>query len=75
MIFHSLSANWLIFCQRGGPRIFVKYSPVSFVGQQDNVLQFNPEDGSWTQVGQLQGARFYHGASVVNVDDIIDYCY
>ena len=29
MIFHSISANWLIFCQRGGgPRIFVKYSPV-----------------------------------------------
>ena len=29
MIFHSISANRLIFCQRGGgPRILVKYSPV-----------------------------------------------
>jgi len=40
----------------------------------DSILQFNPEDGSWTQVGQLQTARHYHGASVVSVDDIIDYC-
>ena len=30
MIFHSISANRLIFCQRGGgARILVKYSPVS----------------------------------------------
>ena len=40
----------------------------------DSILQFNPDDGSWTQVGQLQTARHYHGASVVSVDDIIDYC-
>ena len=43
-------------------------------GPQDNVLQFNPEDGSWSQVGQLQVARHSHGASVVNVDDVINYC-
>ena len=73
MTFHSISANWLIFCQRGA-RIFVKYSPVSFVGQQDNVLQFNPENESWSQVGHLKVARHSHGASVVDVDDIIDYC-
>ena len=28
MIFQSIFANWLIFCQGGGPRCFVKYSPV-----------------------------------------------
>ena len=40
----------------------------------DYILQFNPDDGSWTQVGQLQVARESHGASVVNVDDVINYC-
>ena len=40
----------------------------------DFILQFNPEDGSWLQVGQLQNARSYHGVSVVNADHIIDYC-
>ena len=43
-------------------------------GIQDYILQFNPDDGSWTQVGQLQVAREDHGASVVNVDDVINYC-
>ena len=28
MIFQSIFANWLIFCQGGGPCCFVKYSPV-----------------------------------------------
>ena len=41
---------------------------------QDGILLFNPDDGSWTQVGQMKIARSYHGASVVNVHDIVDYC-
>ena len=41
---------------------------------QDGILLFNPDDGSWTQVGQMKIARSYHGASVVNVYDIADYC-
>ena len=40
----------------------------------DTILQFNSDDGSWTQVGQLKVARYDHGASVVNADDIINYC-
>ena len=41
---------------------------------QDYILQFNVDNGSWTHVGQLQVTRSDHGASVVNVEDIINYC-
>ena len=39
---------------------------------QDYVLQFNPDDESWTQVGKLRFARGWHGASLVQVEDVID---
>ena len=41
---------------------------------QDFILQFLPDDGSWNQVGQMKVARQYHAASVVNFNDIADYC-
>ena len=41
---------------------------------QDSILQFNPDDGSWTQVGQLQESRYDHGASVVDIDNFINFC-
>ena len=48
--------------------------PSSGKNRNEFILQFNPADGSWTQVGQLKVARNNHGASVINSDDIIDYC-
>ena len=39
----------------------------------DYVLEFSPEDGSWSQLGQLQVARAEHGASKIHVDDISYY--
>ena len=41
---------------------------------QDYVLQFNPDDESWTQVGKLKVARGWHGASLVQVEDVFDVC-
>ena len=38
------------------------------------ILQFNSDDGTWKEVGQLQHKRGWHGASLVNVKDIVDYC-
>ena len=40
----------------------------------DSILHFNPNDGSWNNVGQMKYPRGVHGASLVNVVDIIDYC-
>ena len=40
----------------------------------DYILKFNPDDGTWSQTGQLKSARGAHGASVVDAIDIIDYC-
>ena len=52
------------------------FDPVDWNGSeyQDYVLQFNPDNGSWSKVGQLQVAREYHEASVVNVVDVITIC-
>ena len=40
----------------------------------DYILQFNPVDGTWKEVGQLQHNRGYHSTSLVNVEDVIKYC-
>ena len=40
----------------------------------DCILKFNPDEGSWSKVGQLKHGRSAHGASIVGVNDIIDYC-
>ena len=42
--------------------------------QNTNTLQFNPDNGSWEVVGQINLGRSWHGASVVDADDIIEYC-
>ena len=38
------------------------------------ILQYHPDSASWTQVGQMKHGRSLHGASLVDADDIIDYC-
>ena len=40
----------------------------------DAVLRFDPGSLEWQQVGRLQVARTYHGASVVSVADIREHC-
>ena len=40
----------------------------------DSVLRFKPDDGTWEEVGKMKHGRLNHGASTVNVDDVIDYC-
>ena len=44
------------------------YSGVS----RDYILRFNSDEGTWEKVGQLQQSRYYHGASLVNVKDVMD---
>ena len=41
---------------------------------RDSVLRFKPDDGTWDEVGKMQHGRVNHGASLVNVDDVINYC-
>ena len=43
-------------------------------GYSDSILRFNSVDGSWEEVGKLQQMRHDHGASLVNVDDIMGKC-
>jgi len=43
-------------------------------GPWDYILQFNPDNGTWSNIGKMKQARSFHGASLVNVDDVIDYC-
>ena len=40
----------------------------------DFVLNYNITGETWTQVGTMREARGYHGVSVVQRDQIIDYC-
>ena len=42
--------------------------------QNSNTLQYNPDDGSWSVVGQLNLGRSWHGASVINAEEISEYC-
>ena len=40
----------------------------------DDVLLYVPETSDWKKIGSMKTARFSHGASLVNMGDVIDYC-
>ena len=40
----------------------------------DDVLMFVPETTDWKKMGSMRTARYWHGASLVNMGDVIDYC-
>ena len=40
----------------------------------DDVLMFDPETSEWKKIGSMKTTRVYHGASLVNMEDVIDYC-
>ena len=40
----------------------------------DDVLTYVPETSDWKKIGSMKTARDYHGASLVNMEDVIDYC-
>jgi len=39
-----------------------------------NILKFDPESGEWGLVGSMLAPRAYHAASLVNLEDVRDYC-
>merc|ERR1711915_459478 len=40
----------------------------------DDVLVYDPETSNWKKTGSMKTARRYHGASLVNIKDVIDFC-
>ena len=39
-----------------------------------SILKFDPRSLSWSEVGEMTQPRFMHGASVVNAEDVGQYC-
>ena len=77
MIGINYSAIIILYCSDitgGSGGSYYPIDDIERATHYDSVLQFNPDDGSWSQIGQLKSARGEHGASVVNAVDIIDYC-
>ena len=40
----------------------------------DDVLAYVPETSDWKKIGSMRTARRYHGASLVKMEEVIDYC-
>ena len=40
----------------------------------DDVLRFEPKTSEWVKIGRMKTGRHSHGASLVNMADVIDYC-
>ena len=40
----------------------------------DYILSFDIRKETWSQVGSLKQARDYHSMSVVNAEDVVNYC-
>jgi len=40
----------------------------------DDILKFEPRSSTWTKVGSLNNARYYHGASLVKLADVFPFC-
>ena len=54
--------------------LFASGGQDSSYNYHDDVLNFNITGETWTQVGSMMEPRDWHGASVVQLDQIIDYC-
>ena len=56
-------------------KVLISFASGGYDGRNhDYVLNYNTSDETWTQVGTMREARYLHGASVVQLDQIIDYC-
>ena len=40
----------------------------------DDVLMFDPETSDWKKVGSMRTARNYHGASLVKLGEVVNFC-
>jgi len=40
----------------------------------DDVLTFVPETSDWKKIGSMKTGRWYHGASLVKMGDVVNYC-
>ena len=40
----------------------------------DDVLMFDPDTSDWKKVGSMKTARRFHGASLVNMGDVVNFC-
>ena len=45
-----------------------------YVNTWDDVLMFDIKNSEWKKIGDMQSARFGHGASLVNMGDVISFC-
>merc|ERR1711915_425590 len=39
-----------------------------------DVLAFVPQFSNWLKIGSMKNTRYYHGASLVKISDVIDFC-
>ena len=39
------------------------------------IMEFNPENEKWVEIGSMKTGRYAHGVSVVSVDDYVRWCY
>ena len=40
----------------------------------DEIVEFSPTSGEWTVLDNMMKARQYHAVSVINADNIIQFC-
>ena len=40
----------------------------------DDVLMFDPETSDWKKIGSMKTARSYHAASLVKMEEVINFC-
>ena len=40
----------------------------------DDVLTYDQETSNWKKIGSMRTSRRYHGASLVKMGEVIDYC-
>ena len=43
-------------------------------GGGDEILEWDPTNEEWKEMGKMKQSRSYHGMAVVEVDDVIDFC-
>ena len=55
-------------------KIILAYAYTDATGAIDEILEFDPVNGKWKEVGKMKKARYSHAVSVIEYSEVEQLC-
>ena len=52
----------------------MKIGKLAFTVDPGEILEWDPTNKEWKELGKMKQSRAFHGIAIVDVADVIDYC-